>query len=198
MLLAWTGALDRTAQAHTDELLKRALLTFAVARGLDGVISMAQGIEIAVQPAGLGVTFSAGEILDPINDLVEQFSWIALAAAASLGLQGLLLRISAWWWLSLGVTLVLGAVLLAEVSRSRAAESPLKRPMYRASTPRALGGLAVLLLLLRFAMPLAAAANWWVSERFLRDDQEHAVAILEQTGAEIGQLGDAAGDQATA
>jgi ABC-type multidrug transport system fused ATPase/permease subunit len=58
------------------------------------VISVAQGTEIAIQPIGVGVTITAGQILDPLNDLVERFSWLALVASASLGTQLLLTEIA--------------------------------------------------------------------------------------------------------
>ncbi len=67
--------------------MKRALVTFALTRTLNGVISVAQGTQLAFEPAGVGVVISAGEILDPLNDLVEQFSWLTLLAATSLGVQ---------------------------------------------------------------------------------------------------------------
>ena len=75
---------DEVSQSYIDSAFKRALLAFAIARGLNGVISVAQGTEIAIQPAGVGVNFTPGEILDPINDLVERFSWIMMLATSSL------------------------------------------------------------------------------------------------------------------
>jgi hypothetical protein len=35
--------------------------------------------------------------LDPVNDLVERFSWVMMAATVSLGIQNVLLDISTWW-----------------------------------------------------------------------------------------------------
>ena len=72
-------------------------MTFAIARTLDGVISVAQGTEVAVEPGGVGVNFALGQALDPINDLVERFSAAMLVATSSLALQNVLLRISEWW-----------------------------------------------------------------------------------------------------
>ena len=69
---------------------------FAMARGLNGVISVAQGTSVAIQPAGVGVMLAPGELLDPVNDLVEQFSTVMLFASASLGLQRLLIGMSGW------------------------------------------------------------------------------------------------------
>ena len=57
-----------------ENALKNALVTFAVARTLNGVISAAQGTEVALEPGGVGVVLSVGEVLDPINDLIERFS----------------------------------------------------------------------------------------------------------------------------
>lgn len=92
--LSWSGLLERQADQRLGAVLERALLTAAIARGLNGVISVAQGTEIAIQPIGVGVTITIGEILDPLNDLVERFSWLALVASASLGTQMLLTEIS--------------------------------------------------------------------------------------------------------
>ncbi len=87
LALSWWGALDEAASLRTHAALQRALVTFALTRTLNGVISVAQGTELAFEPAGVGVVISAGEILDPLNDLVEQFSWLTLLAATSLGIQ---------------------------------------------------------------------------------------------------------------
>ena len=92
--LSWSGLLERDAEARLSAVLERALITAAIARGLNGVISVAQGTEIAVQPIGVGVTITAGQILDPLNDLVERFSWLSLVASASLGTQLLLTEIA--------------------------------------------------------------------------------------------------------
>jgi len=85
--VAWWPSLDAHGNATVDAAFKRALVTWAIARGLNGVLSVAQGTEVAIQPAGIGVNFAPGEILDPINDLVERFSWIMMLAASSLGVQ---------------------------------------------------------------------------------------------------------------
>lgn len=105
---AFTGVLDEGAEAQYESMLKRALITFAVARSLNGIISVIKETEVALQPAGVGVKLAPGQILDPINDLVEQFSWIMLASAASLGVQRLLMEVSLWP----GMSLVLAAAVL--------------------------------------------------------------------------------------
>ena len=98
---ALSGVVDSASRDYGEQAFKRALLTFAVARTLNGVISVAQGTEVAIEPGGVGVNFTVGQVLDPINDLVERFSAVMLVATSSLGLQNVLLRISGWWGLSL-------------------------------------------------------------------------------------------------
>ena len=94
--VAATGVADQVSDDYAEDALKRALATFAVARTLNGVISVAQGTEIALEPGGVGVMLTPGQILDPINDLVERFSSVMLVAASSLGLQIVLLEILSW------------------------------------------------------------------------------------------------------
>ena len=110
--LAWWPALQAEGNATVESAFKRALITWAIARGLNGVISVAQGTEVAIQPAGVGVNFAPGEILDPVNDLVERFSWIMMLATSSLGVQQILLAMSGWQGLLLALTIAAGVALV--------------------------------------------------------------------------------------
>jgi len=67
--LAFQGGMDSAGRNYTEQGFKRALITYGIARGLNGVISVAQGTEVSLQPAGVGVTLTPGQILDPVNDL---------------------------------------------------------------------------------------------------------------------------------
>ena len=69
-IMSVTPFMDQRAAADYETLFQRALVTFALARTINGVISVVQGTEVALQPAGVGVTLTPGEIRDPVNDLV--------------------------------------------------------------------------------------------------------------------------------
>lgn len=166
--LAALGTLDAWATREVDAALARALLAFALARGLNGVISVVQGTQVALEPGGLGVTLSPGEILDPVNDLVEQFSTVMLVASASLGLQKLLLGISAWW----PITLLLALALAGWIASAwRGGTDSRARAWLRA--------LALVLLALRFAVPLAALTSEAAYRLFLAPEYEASTAQLE-------------------
>jgi len=93
--------------------LKRALATYAVARTINGVVSVVQETGVAVQPGGFGMTFAPGQLLDPINDLVEQVSSVMLAVSVSYGIQLLLLHLGRSILVSAVVTgAILGCVVL--------------------------------------------------------------------------------------
>ena len=111
--LSWSTKLDAVATTSTEQALQRALIAFAAARALNSAISVAQGTEVALQPAGVGVTLSVGEALDPVNDLIERFSWIVLAASASLGAQILLVDIFSSLAFRVALSVVAGAYVVA-------------------------------------------------------------------------------------
>ena len=112
--IALSGTADSVSQQYADQSLTRALVTFTAARALNAVISVAQGTEVAVEPGGVGVILTPGQVLDPINDLIEQFSGIMLIAATSIGLQIILLEISSWW--AVTAVLIGSPVLIAAMA----------------------------------------------------------------------------------
>lgn len=168
-------ALDRQAETVVDAGLKRALTTFALARGLNAVISAAQGTEIQLAPAGLGVTLTPGQVLDPVNDLVEQFSWVMLASATALGVQKFLLAFGAWLCVALLLSLALLALLTA-VWRP-----PACRAIWYGASCR----LLAVALLLRLALPGIALANQGIYRLFLQPDYQVAKAGIETGAAEL-------------
>ncbi|HSM06280.1 MAG TPA: hypothetical protein VK858_16790 [Longimicrobiales bacterium] len=172
------GPLDREAQAATDRVLRQALVTYAAARSLDAAVSLAEGTEFAVEPGGVGVTISAGEVLEPLDDLVEQFSSLMLVSATSLGVQSLLLRASAWSVL----TILLLVFLVARVGLALFPERvpPTVRTVISRGT--------TLLLIARFAVPLYGVGTALLFERYLQPGQEEAVQALEETSTDVRAL----------
>lgn len=173
---AWTQVVDRAAATDTGDTLKRALTAFAVARGLNAVISVAQGTELAVQPVGVGVTLTVGEALDPLNDLVEDFAWLALLASVSLGTQLLLADVVGNVWMNALLSVAAVGYVLA-----------LWWPGG--------GGLRIVLMrafalavFARFLFALVSLATGWVDQAVLAERQEAALARLERTQEHIEAL----------
>jgi hypothetical protein len=182
-LLAATPFLDRLALREYEGLFQRALVTFALARTLNGVISAVQGTEVALQPAGVGVTLTPGEILDPVNDLVERFSWIMLGATVSLGLQDVLLDVSGWWPLRMCVGL-LSLLLGWRLWRRSAAGPDHASGSGGAWIWRVFWGV----LFLRFAVPLALIANEAVYDLFLAERYAESSAAISEANQTLETL----------
>lgn len=182
---SWWPGLDVFAEAQVEAALTRALIAFAIARGLNGVISVAQGTEVAVQPAGVGVNFAPGEVLDPINDLIEQFSTVMLMASASLGLQRLLIGISSWAPLAILISAVAVAWLLAWWQSARP-QTPQEPPRPGSRLTPLLQGCLMVLLALRFAVPFTALASEGAYRIFLAPEYERSSAALDLAKERIG------------
>jgi len=173
-----TPFVDQRAAADYDKLFQRAFITFALARTINGVISVVQGTEIALQPAGVGVTLTPGEILDPVNDLVERFSWIMMGATISLGVQNVLLDVSAWWVIQVLVS-ALAAWLLIRLWHPGQG-SQLNRILFKRVFP--------LLLFIRFAVPVMLIANDLLYQQFLEQRYQQSTEIVTEAGEDLEQI----------
>ena len=171
---SWLAPLESSANQYVDAGLKRALLSYATARALNAVISVAQGTEIAVQPAGVGVVFTPGQALDPVNDLIEQFANLMLSASVAFGVQKVLLTIGAHWTVSLLLSL---AALIWAVLR-----------LYRNDAPPWLARLLVVSLMLRFALPIVVIGSDFLFQHFMAADYQASQQGIETVSLQLDQL----------
>jgi len=174
---AVSGRADNLGRYYAQQTLTRALVTFAIARTLNGVISTAQGTELSLEPGGVGVNFSIGEILDPINDLIERFSTVMLVATTSLGLQNVLLSMAAWWGIS-GLLAIAAAFTIVALWAPRAA-------FLSAAVARRW---LLIISIVRFAVPALMITSSLVFDTFLADEHAAATVALESTGEQIEEF----------
>ncbi len=174
LAFSWTSPLDTLSTEQVDTGLKRALVTFGTARALNAVISVAQGTDVAIEPAGIGVKFAPGEILDPINDMVEKFSSLMMFASISFGIQKILISLGGHWMVS---TVLSAAVVLWAVLHISG------RPI-----PEWCSKLLAITLLLRFAVPLVTVGSNILFDHFLANDYVQSQALLESGAMEAKNL----------
>ena len=89
LIISWWGALDGLASVVNGSSIKDAAVIYGVARSINGVISLIQSAEIGAIVGSV----HPGELLDPINDLIERFSSVMAWSLSSLVLQKILLSI---------------------------------------------------------------------------------------------------------
>jgi predicted membrane channel-forming protein YqfA (hemolysin III family) len=187
VVVAFAGWLDNSSGRYAEAALARSLVTFAIARTLDGAISVAQGTEVAVEPGGVGVNFALGQALDPINDLVERFSAAMLIATSSLALQGVLLEMARWWVANLALLI---AAVLALVA--------IWRPAWLGATgSRAAIRVLSIVVFVRFAVCVFVLGSNLIFETFLATDQQAANDALTVTRTEIEVIAEQSDSAAT-
>ena len=183
LFFAHQRSLDEYAESYTEQGLNRALVTFAVSRSLNGIISVVQGTEVAVSPAGIGLNFAPGQILDPINDLIERFSWIVLASGTSLGIQRLLLEITSstgvTWLLSLLLLIMIVTLWLPKVTKEE-----------YAGYISMLGKALLFIVFLRFSIPVIAIANEALYLNFSEQKYAQAQVTLEASATTLQNIND--------
>lgn len=185
LLACWSGALETIAKHEAEEARNRVLVAFALSRTLNGVISVAQGTEIALQPAGVGVTLTAGELLDPLNDLVERFSVLALVASISLEGQILLADLLSTAWVNTLLTCCIGIYLAtALIPKLRRFERMAAR-------------ITSLVVFTRLVFVVVMFSANWLGNLTLAERQDTAVTELTQTREEIASINTAAAAQVT-
>lgn len=172
-----TQNIDQQSHQYLDETLVKAGTAFVIARALNAAISVLQSFTISPFIGSL----SLGEILDPINDLIERFSWVMLAVTVAIGVQKLLLEIGVSidlsWLLIVALLLLLASVWLRQEQSYR-----LRVLAYR---------VLLLCLLVRFAIPLACMVESSVSAHFLADKQTTAMNSMKASQAQIAELAEA-------
>ena len=171
---SWLNPFDSMAIEKVDAGLKRALISFASARTLNAVISVIQGTDVSFEPGGVGVKLAPGQVLDPINDLVEKFSNLMLAASVSFGIQHILISIGGHWLMSLVLT---AATILWSVFFFR-----------RAAIPAWTTKLLVITIVLRFAIPTVTMGTEVLFKSFLEKEYSASQTLIDASTVDVKKI----------
>lgn len=101
IVFSWWGFLDTKASDYVSSSLVQALSAFGLAKLFNATVSVLQSIQISVFVSSVTI----GELLDPFNDMVEDFSGVMKVAVSSLIFQSILLKIIATVYFKAFVTL---------------------------------------------------------------------------------------------
>lgn len=173
--VSFSETLDMKSSEQLDRALVRSLSTFAVARALNGLVSVVQGTEVNLSPAGIGVTFAPGQLLDPVNDMVERFSWVMLMSSVSIGVQEVMLHFGKTTLFKLLFTAVTLLFLLQLWS------SKPFLPWRLEATLK----VVIVLAVLRFSVPVLVMMNEAVYTYMLAPTYEEAFGEVSKTSDEV-------------
>ncbi|GAB3035124.1 hypothetical protein [Bowmanella dokdonensis] len=108
--LSWTGSVDFIATGYLNDSIVDAGLAFGSARLMNAGVSVLQSTTLSIQFFG-GTSISIGEVLDPLNDMVEDFSTVMKYAIGSLLVQKVMLEIVRTSFFNIVLTLSGGVVI---------------------------------------------------------------------------------------
>ncbi|MCF8070437.1 MAG: hypothetical protein K9L30_17795 [Desulfobacterales bacterium] len=167
--------LDIASEEYIESSLVRAGAAFASARVTNAIISVIQGSSLDVTPAGLGISIAIFEALDPLNDLIESFSWVMLVSVSSLGIQRILIEISPW----------LGITIFAFIGFFLWGAGYWTKKYMTVDLVRIGKNIVILGIALRFAVPLMVIANDYIYDSFLDVKYQHSFGEIEKQNREL-------------
>ncbi len=162
--------LEGRGNDYLDRALLKATASYGVARGLNGVVTVIKESSIS---AGMvvGGTLAIGQILDPVNDLIERFSWVMMLSIISLGTQKLLLTIG----LKAGIVLFAAALPFALLAGRN---GYVKRLGYK---------LILLAIVIQVALPVMTTVGSFISTGYLQGRYQQAETAITATQLAIEQ-----------
>jgi uncharacterized membrane protein (DUF106 family) len=177
-------ALDCMTQKYLTDTLKKTSLSFAAARGVNALVSVAQSIEtggsIKLFGSGGSVNVSFGQILDPLNDMVERFSWLMLLSSISLGTQIFFQKALPWicsqCLFPLFFLLVLLTIWLPLKNKS---------PFLKISLKIMLAS-----LIIRLILPTIALTNQAMYSLFLEKEYQTSARFIEEQDVQLTEKSD--------
>lgn len=175
VFLSSVQVVDKFSSAQLDKAFTRSVTVFAIARGLNGLISVVQGTEVYATPAGVGVNFAVGQIVDPMNDMVERFSWVMLMSSVSLGVQEIMLH--------LGQTMMVQVLLAISVLMMLA--MLWERRLWNAQAFNVIFKAVSVFVFLRFVVPLLILCSEGIYTYVLEPKYEESKAALIFSNDEI-------------
>jgi len=164
VLIAFSYSLDMKGKELVENSFTQSVIVFGSAKGLNAVISLAQGTEVDLP----FLTVAVGEVLDPVNDLVEQFSLVMLASMVSLGIQKIMMNFvttDSYNYILFFFIVVVNVWLFIRFNKDEQS-----RILFFKIT--------VILVFLRFAVPFLGIANEYAYESFVK--QEYNIKVLNE------------------
>lgn len=168
------GTLDRYSENYLDESIIQSGASYAIARGINGIVSVLQTSTVEVG-VGLSGSIAFGEVLDPINDMIERFSHVMALALGSLVLQKILLGISAHYLFKLLIAAFGISIITALIINNTVVTSWASR-------------IFLVLVFIRFSLAIVVAINSIADNLFIANQITSGNEELDEFRADVVRL----------
>lgn len=168
---SWVGTIDKSADKYIDDAIVSATIAYGSARALNATISVAQSAEIGINIGG-GASIHPFEILDPVNDMVEDYATVMKFSISSLLIQKILVGIQGnsifkWLVLGCGSILIIGLIFF----NGKFLTLPFK--------------CFVFVSLIRFMFVIAIFLSSWIDASYLHKQTSEKVKLINQAAQEV-------------
>lgn len=171
--------LDSVADRYFQDSITKAGVSYGVCRLINGTVSVIQQSSVQLEPAGIGMSLAVGQIVDPINDMVERLSDVLVLSITSLGIQELAYEIS----------ITLAPPICASFLFVLSVLLWLKKDTFFALQKVVLNVL-IIVFIARFCLPVSSLANEFLQEHFFEDKIIEANGKLAEGMADLNSLRD--------
>ncbi len=171
--------IDSTADSYFKESITKAGVSYGVCRVINATVSVIQDSSLQLEPAGIGLSLAVGQIVDPINDMVERLSNVLVMSIASLGVQELAYEISITIVPQVSAILLLFLSCLMWFKNTRVLK-----------LQKILMSVLVIAAIARFCLPISSIANEFLQATFFEDKIAAANEKLSASTVDIVQLQD--------
>lgn len=171
--------LDSAADTYFKDSITKAGVSYGVCRVINATVSVIQESSVQFEPAGIGLSLAVGQIVDPINDMIERLSNVLVMSIASLGVQELVYEISITVVPLILTLFLLLLSLLVWFDNERINK-----------LQKIVMSVLVIASIARFCLPISSMANELLQEHFFEDKIIEANEKLTASTADLDTLED--------
>jgi len=171
--------LDENTDTYFAESMTKAGLAYGVCRVINASVSVIKDSQVQIEPAGLGVSLAAGQVLDPLDDMTERASNILITAIVSLGIQKIAYELCVDFAPPVigAAILILVGVSLVKGDRANAFREILLKSV-------------ILLAVARLCLPASSIINTYLHDNYFSPQITTAKDALAMTSPELERLKD--------
>jgi ABC-type multidrug transport system fused ATPase/permease subunit len=147
--------LDKNADRYFTESITKAGLAYATCRVINASVSIIKDSSLHLEPAGVGISFAAGQAVDPIDDMTERLSDVLVTAITAIGLMKLGHEIAIHIAPGLLAVLLLIATGLLWINNKKTD-----------GVKKLLVGVIIIIVVGRICLPISAAVNDYLNNQF--------------------------------
>jgi len=172
LALSWSKLLDIKAQEYNIQTTKDVVTTLAITRSINAALSVVQNSSLLLG-VGVQVDMAIGQVVNPINDFLDRFSWILLFALISLGIQNLIITIAQTPFINIMLSLSIITFIIF---------------LFKNKYNKVLYTTVLFLIFIRFAVPIIDITNGYIYDTMMKQQIEKITKSNEKFNKELQKL----------